>query len=110
MADHTTNITWLWLPTVLFAHAFAAFWLLKTMLLNDPQALSFLWRRRRQASRSVLQAREAAAAAAAASADVVLHLPKGVSKGGALPATGLHTCSGLMEGRGMAIACAARKA
>ena len=43
-----TNITWLWLPTVVFAHLFAAFWLVKTLLLNDPQALSWLlccWRR-----------------------------------------------------------------
>jgi hypothetical protein len=79
-----TNITWLWLTTVLFAHAFAAFWLIKTLLLHDPQALSCFWRRKKHVSNSVIKARalqkaqEAAIGATATGADVVvLHLPKG---------------------------------
>lgn len=87
----------LWVPTVLFAHAFATFWLIKTLLLNDPRALSFLWRRRKPVSHDVLHARalqkahEAALADAGdvgAAADVILHVPKKSSGGGALHASG----------------------
>jgi hypothetical protein len=82
-----TNITALWVPTVVFAHAFAGFWLIKTLLLNDPQALSCFWRRPKHVSSSILKARALQKAAQAAlsanhatASDVVLHVPKGGPK------------------------------
>ena len=84
MAD--TNITWLWLPTVLFAHAFAGFWLIKTLLLHDPRALSFCWPRKKRVSSGTLRARALQKAGedavqAGATADIVLHLPKAKAAG-----------------------------
>jgi hypothetical protein len=85
-----TNIAWLWLPTVIFAHLFAGFWLVKTLLLNDPQALSCLWRRKKPVSKTVAHARalQKVAQAAAASAegvvaaDIILHVPRNKQSAG----------------------------
>ncbi|KAI8470965.1 MAG: hypothetical protein J3K34DRAFT_520870 [Monoraphidium minutum] len=82
-----TNIAALWVPTVVFAHLFAAFWLIKTLLLHDPQALSCFWRRQKQVSSSILKARALQKAAQAAldenqatGSDVVLTVPRGSGK------------------------------
>lgn len=45
-----TSIVALWVPVVVFAHVFAAFWLLKTVMLNVP---SLRRKARRSAGKSV---------------------------------------------------------
>ena len=81
-----TNIATLWIPTVAFAHLFAAFWLIKTLLLHDPQAFSCLcfWRRKQHVPSSVLKARAMQKAAQAegnrTTAEVILHVPAGSAK------------------------------
>lgn len=49
MAMHDTAIITLWVPVVVFAHVFAAFWFIKTYLLYDPRPLA-VFRRRRSTS------------------------------------------------------------
>jgi len=43
---HNTAIVALWVPVVVLAHVFAAFWFLKTYLLYDPRPLAAIRRRR----------------------------------------------------------------
>jgi hypothetical protein len=47
---HSTAILRLWVPVVVFAHVFAAFWFIKLFLLTDSNALRSLSRRRRRTS------------------------------------------------------------
>jgi hypothetical protein len=107
-----TNIAGLWLPTVIFAHVFAGIWILHTLLLSNPQALSCLWpRARRGASATVARARVLQRAAhaqarAGAAADVVLHVPRSGSHAGSANqapgawAAGGRAPAGARAGRG----------
>jgi hypothetical protein len=51
-----TAIVGLWVPVVVFAHVFSAFWFIKTFLVYDPRPLR-LFRRRRSSGVSLPKAR-----------------------------------------------------
>jgi hypothetical protein len=54
---HPTAIVELWVPVVVFAHVFAAFWFLRLYLLHDPRALRIFSRRRRSSNEKLPKAR-----------------------------------------------------
>jgi hypothetical protein len=51
-----TAIVELWVPVIVFAHVFSAFWFIKTFLVYDPRPLR-LFRRRRSSGVSLPKAR-----------------------------------------------------
>jgi hypothetical protein len=52
--NHASAIVSLWVPIVVFAHVFAAFWFVKLFLLTNSNALKALTRRRRRPSQQNL--------------------------------------------------------